>query len=104
MIDRDGTDGQDRAGQEDVQDLEPSVDNSPLSERVIDAVSTATDTDPMVLDPLAEVVDVDALDALFGPKLDGTRRPGGSVTLEYCGRRVTTCPDGTVVIDKPSDD
>ena len=37
----------------------------PTSTRVVDAVASATNTDPVELAPLYETIDTDALDALF---------------------------------------
>ena len=61
-----------------------------LGETVVETVADAEDTDPVKIRPvLAEVVDPDALDALF-------RTESGRVTFDYCGYRVTVSADRTV--------
>jgi hypothetical protein len=35
------------------------------------------------------VVDSDALNAVFGPRCDGTPRPGGRITFVYSEHRIT---------------
>lgn len=104
MTEYDETHSRDRRGWADWDETVSTVERVPLSERVVGAMSDALGADPVEIDPLGEVVDADALDALFGPRFDGTNRSGGSITLKYCGRRVTARPDGTVVIDKPPED
>lgn len=60
-----------------------------VAESVVTAVSALTGTDPMELEPLYDVVDVDALDDLFAPKANGSPRSGGTISFTYCGCRVT---------------
>ena len=60
-----------------------------VSMAVVDVVSSAIDRDPRSLRPLAEILDPDALDALFAPRENGEQRPGGEVTFVYSGCRVT---------------
>jgi hypothetical protein len=63
---------------------------------VIRKVAAEKDVDPTTLDPLYDVVNPDALEALFGPKLDGTPRAGGRVVFDYSGYHVTVASDGSV--------
>jgi hypothetical protein len=68
------------------------VDSAVLG--VVDLVSTATGEPPTSLEPLATVVDPDALAALVA---DG-RRADVEVTFEYCGFVVTVNARGDVVL------
>ena len=68
--------------------------NSP-SLRVVDALAEATDTDPLELEPLYNVVDPEALDRLFRADADIP----ASVRFEYEGHTVEVRSDGTVVVD-----
>lgn len=90
--DEDGVriDGQSRRGDVYRYDVSPGES---VSEAVVAAVAAATDRRPFepstggageALDPLYEVVNPDALDALFGPA-----RVAGSVSFTYAGREVT---------------
>jgi hypothetical protein len=60
-----------------------------ISLGVVRAVSSVVGRDTCEIRPLAEVLDTDALDALFGPRRNGDRRPGGEVSFIYSGCRVT---------------
>ena len=57
---------------------------------------------PKVAEPggptLNDYVDVEALEALFAPQLDGTPRAEGQVVFECRGARVTVHSDGRVVV------
>lgn len=63
--------------------------------RVVDALAAATDTDPLELAPLYEVVDPEALDRLFDADATGRAR----VQFEYDGHAVEVRGDGTVAVD-----
>lgn len=63
--------------------------DEPVSTAVVRAVSAVEGREPGSLRPLAEVLDSDALDTLFGPRGDGTPRPGGRLTFVYSNCRVT---------------
>ncbi|WP_227357261.1 HalOD1 output domain-containing protein [Haladaptatus salinisoli] len=63
--------------------------NEPPSKAVIVAVAKATDQSPLEIEPLAEVIDPDALDALLGTD---KKAPSMAFTFEYCGRQVTVTP------------
>ncbi|WP_324760577.1 HalOD1 output domain-containing protein [Haloarcula sp. GH36] len=56
---------------------------------VVDVVSAVVGRDPISLRPLAEIIDPDALDALFAPRENGEQRPGGEVSFIYSECRVT---------------
>ena len=80
------------------QNAEPDDSILP-SLRVIDAVASATRTDPLTMDPLYEAIDPDALDDLFtGAAV------GGHVHFEYAGHEVTVHADGSVVVDGQTPD
>ena len=63
--------------------------DEPVSMAVIQAVSTAAGREPQSLPPLANVLDTDALNALFGPRGDGTARTGGQLSFVYSNCRLT---------------
>ncbi|EMA30450.1 HalOD1 output domain-containing protein [Halobiforma nitratireducens] len=63
--------------------------------RVVDAIADTTDTDPLELEPLYNIVDPEALDRLF--KNDADVR--ASVRFEYAGHTVEVRSDGTVLVD-----
>ncbi|MDT3433390.1 HalOD1 output domain-containing protein [Haloarcula sp. 1CSR25-25] len=65
---------------------------------VIQAVSDTTETMPEELPSLADVVDPDALEALFAG-----RQTSVEVSFRYAGQSVTVAGDRTVTV-APSDD
>ncbi|QIO24906.1 HalOD1 output domain-containing protein [Haloarcula sp. JP-L23] len=54
-----------------------------VSTAVVRAVSAVEGRDSGSLRPLADVLDPDALDTLFGPRHDGSPRLGGRLTFVY---------------------
>lgn len=60
-----------------------------VSQAVVRAVSAATGSDPTSIRPLADVLDPDALDALFAPRGNGQQRIGGELSFVYNECRVT---------------
>ncbi|MFB6141652.1 MAG: HalOD1 output domain-containing protein [Halosimplex sp.] len=74
-------------------DSDESGPTPPLSERVVSAVAAHRDVEETALPPLFEVLDPDALDALF--ETPGAV-PQGTVTFEYAGCIVECSSDGTV--------
>jgi hypothetical protein len=65
-----------------------------ISIDVIEAIADETGTDPLRMDPpLYEVVDTDALDALYESGAAAT------VEFEYDGHSVTVDGDGSVTVD-----
>lgn len=69
------------------------------STAVIRAVSAVEGRDPLSLRPLTEVLDPDALDALFGSRDDGTARPGGRLTFVYSKCRITIDNDEYLTLE-----
>ena len=68
------------------------VDES-MSTAVVRAVSAVENRDPLSLPPLADVLDPDALDAVFAARSDGSPRRGGRLRFVYSRCRVTTDND-----------
>lgn len=71
---------------------------------IVEAVAAAEDVPPEEVvpptyEPLHDVVDPQALDALFAPKRNGTPRVGGRVSFEFCGYEVTVHEDGSITLD-----
>jgi len=66
-----------------------------VSESVVLAVSEATDTDPLEMSRLADVLDPDALDALFPG--DGGEDCEGTASFRFDGCAVTVHADGYTV-------
>lgn len=60
-----------------------------VSTAVVRAVSAVRGREPCSLRPLTDIVDPTALDALFGPRYDGTPRTGGRLSFVYSGCHVT---------------
>mgnify|MGYP000430479234 CR=1 FL=1 len=60
-----------------------------VSTAVIRGVSALRGCDPCTIRPLAEVLDPDALDALFDSRADDATRVGGRVSFVYNYCRVT---------------
>lgn len=70
-----------------------------LSALIVLAVAAARGTDPRQVGPLGEVVDPDALDALF--RGVGGTRPTGEVFLTLDGCKVLVRSDGWVLVRNP---
>lgn len=71
--------------------------SDPLSTAVITAIADHQGVGPLELDPpLYEVVDSDALDALFPVQRDGTGSPIGRLTFSYNGYEVHVTSDRDV--------
>lgn len=76
---------------------ETATETRPTSETVIEAIADQADVDPLEFDvPLGEVVDPDALDALFDPQFGEPRREG-RVEFVYGEYRVAVVSDATGV-------
>lgn len=60
-----------------------------VSTAVVRAVSAVRGLEQCSLQPLADVVDPDALDALFEDKPNGEARTGGRLVFVYAACRVT---------------
>ena len=65
---------------------------------VIETVAVARNREPTRLEPLYEVVDPDALDALVRSSEDSQVADGTTVAFEVADRSVTVHGDGTVVV------
>lgn len=72
------------------------LETVPVSQRVISAVAAETDTDPLELDRLFDVVNPESLNALFEPTKRGLPRSTGAVTFRYEGCDVTVHATGEV--------
>lgn len=70
----------------------------PVSQRVVRAVATETETDPLELDRLFDVINPESLDALFEPTKGGAPRAAGGVTFQYEGCAVTVYANGDVEV------
>lgn len=73
-----------------------------VSRSVIAAVAEATGTDPTAMQPLYEVVDPDALDAIFDP-VAGETAPVGCVSFRFNGCDVYVYADGRTVVSSSGD-
>lgn len=70
---------------------------------VIAAVAEREGIDPLELEPpeydaLYDVINPEALDALFATRENGQQRPNGRVEFPYCGYRVVVTSDGEVEV------
>ena len=74
-----------------------------LTDQVIEAVAEARDVDPIASEPLYEVVDPDALEGLFAPRRDGTRRSAGRVVFTLAGCEVVVHGDRDVEVTPPEE-
>lgn len=74
-------------------------DSQPLSTTVIEAVGAATETDPTQMDPLYEVLEPSALDALFRPQSDAAPRMSGQVLFSLDGHDVAVHSCGSIIVD-----
>lgn len=72
------------------------VAHDSLSLRIIDALADATDTDPLELDPLYDVVDPEALDRFLEADPTGE----ATVQFSYHGHSVAVRSDGAVAVDE----
>lgn len=73
----------------------------PLSCAVVEAVADASATEATQLPPLHDVVDPDALDALFQPRHTGDEpRDSGLVSFEYAGHRVRVGGNGDISVER----
>ena len=70
-----------------------------LTNQILTAIAESTDQSVEDLGPLYDVIDPEALDALFAPRADGSPRPVGEVSFQYAGYWVTVSSGGAVEID-----
>lgn len=85
---------QNREQAEWTHDLPPSI-------AVVEAVARSRNCDPRELESLDDIVDTDALNALFTPRYDGSPRGSGSLSFPYEQRDVTVFSDGRIVVERP---
>lgn len=69
-----------------------------VSIAVVEAVATAKGVDPVEIEPLYNVVDPDALDAIFRMHADGTPRANGRLTFTMESCEVVVHSTGRVVV------
>lgn len=78
--------------------FDPATDS--VSEELVRAIAVLNDADPTELAILAEVIDPEALDALFQARPDGhLRKTDGQVVFEYNDHQIQITTDGTITID-----
>jgi hypothetical protein len=76
-----------------------------VSQALVETIAAREDVDPTELPVLAEPVDPEALDELFGPRVDGSQREVvGRIELEYDDYRVTVTTDGTFTVCSATND
>lgn len=73
------------------------VDTVPASQTIVEAVADATARETTDLEPLFDVLDPDALDALVGPSPEGGRQEPLHVSFRYGDCRVSVGRDGEVL-------
>lgn len=72
-------------------------DTRSISELVVEAVAEVAEVDPLELPPLHSSLDPDALDRLFGRKLNGQPRDTDfTITFRMSDRTVTVVRDGAI--------
>lgn len=69
-----------------------------VSERVINKVAAATDTDPTELEPLYNILDPDCLDSIFGSAHPKSAQAGGQVVFMMAGCEIVVRHDDTVEV------
>lgn len=85
--------------------VERSEESRSLSFEIIEAVAeregvAATDIEPPTYEALYDVVNPEALDALFAPREDGTPRASGRVEFSFCGYDIVVSSDGAVELEE----
>ena len=73
------------------------------STKVVEKVAEQEGVGPCDLDSLYDVVNPDALDALFAPTSNATVHSGGHVEFTYCGYDITVKSDGHVLVSPSGD-
>lgn len=81
--------------------VERSDEDASLSFEVIRAVAEREGVDPIDIEPpeyepLYDVLNPEALDALFAPRESGAPRGTGRIEFTYCGYDIVVDGDGTV--------
>lgn len=75
-----------------------STDAATVSDEVVSAVAAEKEVDPLALDPLYQVIDPDAIDALYGLGSVGQGSSSVRVEFTYCGCDVVVDADGSVTV------
>ncbi|ARS90313.1 HalOD1 output domain-containing protein [Natrarchaeobaculum aegyptiacum] len=76
----------------------------PVSTAIVAAVAAIRDVEPETLEPFADSVDPDALNALHGHWTQReSESAAGTITFAYAGCSVTVRADGEVVVDPDPD-
>lgn len=70
--------------------------NESFTETIVRTVADREGVEPTEIPPLHDVVDPDALNAVFSPTRRGTPRNSGRVEFTYCGHEVVVRSDGRV--------
>ncbi|QLG47611.1 HalOD1 output domain-containing protein [Natrinema halophilum] len=86
-------------------DRSDSTVSQSISFEVIATVAEREGIDPTALEPpeyqaLYEVINPEALDALFAPRENGRERPTGRVEFPFCGYHVVVSSDGEVTVSE----
>ena len=76
----------------------------PISVTVVQTVAAVTGTEPEDVEPLYDVIDPNALDALFRPVSEGSSRRTASVSFTLHGLDVTVHASGEIVVAVPRND
>lgn len=74
--------------------------NEPVTARILRAVAADSDSSITELPPLYDVIDPDALDALFSPSIDTPDRSVKSVRFRYAGFLIDVSADGSVALER----
>jgi len=75
--------------------------NMTLVQTIVETMVSATGRSPEELSPLHHVVDVDALESIFGPRGNGTLRPvTGEISFMYENYEVVVKSHGRVLVHK----
>jgi hypothetical protein len=82
----------------------PAASPDSLSTHVLTTVADAKGCTTEELKPLYEVINPEALDELFAPRVSGTTRAGGSVSFQYDGYQVTVTSENDVELELLQDD
>lgn len=75
-----------------------------VSEIVVSAVAELTNSDPVSITPLFDVVDPDALNAFFTVNQSGFNQSPDRVSFTYCDCDVVISAEGTVRISRSEEE
>lgn len=71
----------------------------PVTVAIVEAVAAREGVDETTLPPLGDVIDPDALNALFLDGVDTTRRRRPTVSFRYCGYEITIGEDRAITLE-----